>query len=143
MKANISPQDYSKIIESIELNDIVLLESSMKVVDLDSNGGTIALNFSDKYSFNANSNKIYFYATFKLVGVKDGVEPKGSVFTISSKYRITYFKPEQLEITTEFFDVFKELSLSMLIWPYVREFVQNNLSRAGLPQLTLPLRKIY
>ncbi|MDP4239743.1 MAG: hypothetical protein Q8904_09790 [Bacteroidota bacterium] len=142
MKSNISPQEYSKIIESIELNDIVLIESALKVADLESSGGTISLNLSDKYIFKENDNKVSFYATFKLLGKKDNSDSKDSIFTITAKYKISYFKPNELVITNDFFDVFKELSLSMLIWPYMREFIQNNLNRAGLPPLTLPLKKI-
>ena len=44
----------------------------------------------------------------------------------------------QVQITPEFFAIFKESTLILNVWPYIREFVQSCVVRAGLPPLTLP-----
>lgn len=142
MKQKISPEDYSKIIEVIELENISLLEGNLKVSDSDDNGGTINLKLSDKYTYEDKKDKVIFYASCKLLGHKEQNEPKNLFFTISSKYKIVYNKSSDIQITDDFFEIFREISLSIMIWPYIREYIQNNLCRAGLPSLTLPLRKI-
>jgi len=44
----------------------------------------------------------------------------------------------QVRITPEFFAMFRESTLILNVWPYIREFVQSCVVRAGLPPLTLP-----
>ena len=44
----------------------------------------------------------------------------------------------QVQMTPELFALFKESTLILNVWPYIREFVQSCVVRAGLPPLTLP-----
>ena len=45
------------------------------------------------------------------------------------------------EITDDFFDVYKEISLPLNIWPFFRELVNSTTARMNVPPLTLPLLK--
>jgi len=135
----ISPEEYSKILQLIELEDIFLYEGSIKVNENNS-GGAIKLKFADKYSYTQNEEKVDFSVVCKLTGHLE--DEKTELFKIESKFKIIYSKIDQVEINDDFFKIFQEISLSIIIWPYIREYIQNNICRAGLPSLTLPLRKV-
>ena len=76
MKTKITPEEYSSILKSLELDDISLSEGSIKVFDCSKNGGTINLNFKDKYTFSESNNKAFFLASFKLEGTLGEEENK-------------------------------------------------------------------
>ena len=64
------------------------------------------------------------------------------LFAVSGEFTISYYKHSDMIITKEFFDVFKELSLPTIVWPYFREYIQNMVSRTGLPPFVLPAKII-
>lgn len=142
MKPKISPEDYSKILDSINLENIALVDSSFKVKDCEENGGNINLKFNDSYSFLDKQDYICFYSSFKLIGSFEGNPESQELFVMKAKYEIRYSKKDKkVDISTDFFQVFKEISLPMFTWPYFREFIQNTLVRACIPPVTLPVRK--
>jgi len=67
-----------------------------------------------------------------------GRETTRSPILMSIKCRFVARYETQMQITPEFFAVFKETTLVLNVWPYIREFVQSCVVRAGLPPLTLP-----
>lgn len=140
MKAKITPEEYSSILKSLELDDISLTEGAIKVFECSRNGGTIDLNFKDKYSFSELNNKVFFLASFKIDGILGEEDNKEKLFSMSGEFKIAYTKTKDITVTKDFFDVFKETSLIVFVWPYFREFIQNTLVRSGFPPLTLPMR---
>lgn len=141
MKKKITPEKYSSILTSIELDNISLSNASIKVFELAPNGGNIDLDFKDKYSFSCSENKVCFVASFKLEGnIKRSENEVHKLFSVSGEYNIKYNKANDIEVTTDFFDVFRDISLPVIIWPYFREYIQNMVVRAGLPPFTLPAR---
>lgn|SRR5574344_253119 len=138
MKTNITPEEYSSILKTFELEDIALSEGSFKVNDCSKNGGTINLNFKDKYTYSDIGNKVIFHASFKLNGAMD--DTNETLFKMSGDFKITNSKDKEVVITEDFFNVYKEVSLTFLIWPYFREYIQNTLLKAGIPPLILPMR---
>ena len=140
MKTKITPEEYSSILKSLELDDISLSEGSIKVFDCSKNGGTINLNFKDKYTFSESNNKAFFLASFKLEGTLGEEENKEVLFKMSGEFRITYTETNDVIVSKEFFEIFKEMSLIVFVWPYYREFIQSMLVRSGFPPLTLPMR---
>ena len=140
MKTKITPEEYSSILKWLELDDISLSEGSIKVFDCSKNGGTINLNFKDKYTFSESNNKAFFLASFKLEGTLGEEENKEVLFKMSGEFRITYTKTNDVIVSKEFFEIFKEMSLIVFVWPYYREFIQSMLVRSGFPPLTLPMR---
>lgn len=142
MKNKISPEDYSSILTSINLENISLSNGNISVFDCALEGGSIDLNFKDKYSFSDAEHKVCFIASFKLEGSVNEQENSQKLFSISGEFKVFYNKTKEIEITKDFFDVFKEISLSVFMWPYFREFIQNMVVRSELPSFTLPA-KIY
>lgn len=136
----ISPEEYSSILKTLEIENIFLSESSFKVFDCSKNGGTIDLAFKDKYSFSEAVGKAFFIASFKMDGSLGKEEDKETLFKMSGEFRIECKKEDDVAISKEFFEVFRDTSLVVFVWPYYREFIQNTLVRAGFPPLTLPMR---
>lgn len=140
MKSKISPADYASILKCIELDNISLSKCSMEVFNCSKKGGSINLNFKDKYTFSDAPNTVNFIASFKLEGVLGEDENKETLFKMSGEFNISYFKTSEVIISKDFFDVFKEMSLIVFVWPYYREYIQNMIVRAGIPPFTLPMR---
>ena len=67
-----------------------------------------------------------------------GRETARSPILMTIKCRFVTRYETQMQITPDFFAVFKESTLILNVWPYIREFVQSCVVRAGLPALTLP-----
>lgn len=137
-KPKISPEDYKKILQGLDLISISLKES--------------------KTSLNVGITP----PTELNIQIKDEADYKvreeGGVF-VFQKYQIDARKPQsktrffQLEVTflvklnsketftEDFFDVYKNISLHLNTWPYLREFVNQTTSRMNVPPLTLPFYK--
>ncbi|MCC6476815.1 hypothetical protein IT157_07125 [bacterium] len=56
---------------------------------------------------------------------------------IAATYRTDFLSA--VPFTNDFFDIFKESSLRVIVWPYFRELVQNMMSRMDLPPFVLPI----
>ena len=65
-------------------------------------------------------------------------ETTRSPILMSIKCKFTARYETETQVNPEFFTVFKDTTLVINVWPYIREFVQNCVVRAGLPPLTLP-----
>ncbi len=133
-----TPQEYSEILSSIELQQIILNDCSVKRHEVKTKGGTIDLGISMKLGHVQNSSRVEFIVNYKLEGVKKNESEEEKVFTISTGFLISYAKKREIEIKKEFVDIFKNNSIELVSWPYFREFVQNTIVRMGFPPLTLP-----
>jgi len=131
----ISPEKYREILEGIELQSI-----SLKTIK-----ATIAHeNLSDKMNISFKDEAFYTYE-------EDGflVENK-YILTAKNNQRKNVLKIECIyllyftsveEITDDFFEIYKEISLPLNVWPFFRELVNSVTSRMNIPPLTLPLLK--
>ena len=142
MKNKISPEDYSAILMALVLDKICLTNANLKVFSNIPNGGNIDLDFNDKYKFIDEEKFVRFVASFTLDGKFTENDNVIKLFTVSGDYSVIYYKQSDVVVTKEFFDVFKELSLSTIVWPYFREYIQNMVSRTGLPPFVLPSKII-
>ncbi len=70
-----------------------------------------------------------------------GVVGRRKCFRIAVTYRVRFSYSETPD--EPFFDVFKALSLPMIVWPFFREAVHSLTLQMGLPPLTLPLQKAF
>lgn len=143
-ETTIKPEEYKEILKCIDLRSISLIESSFKMSEDFNAAGRVSLNMNDKYSFEEKENLIVFHANFKFIGSKDdsSISKKAPLFTLKGKFIAIYEKNKEVQITNDFFEVFKEISLSMIVWPYIREYIQSTIVRSGLPPFTLPVRRM-
>lgn len=142
MKNKISPEDYSAILMALVLDKVCLTNANLKVFSNIPNAGNIELDFNDKYKFIDEDKFVRFVASFTLDGKTSDKDTVSKIFTISGDFSILYYKQSDVTVTKDFFDVFRELSLSTIVWPYFREYIQNMVSRTGLPPFVLPSKII-
>ena len=137
-KETISPEEYSDILSSISLSQILLNDCSAKKHEVKSKGGAIDLDISMKLGYDQNASEVSFITTYKLEGIKRSEGTDEKVFSITASFLLSYMKTKEVEVSKEFVNVFKNNSIELVSWPYFREFVQNMISRMGFPPLTLP-----
>lgn len=143
MKEKISPEEYNKIIKCLMLDEISLIETSFKKNVVNAKGGTISLKIKEKYTLEDKEKSVIFYPFFSIEGVIENEDNQENeqIFILKMKFSSVYTKQEKIDIKEDFLFVFKEISLSNLMWPYFREFTQSLVSRGNLPPITLPLKK--
>ncbi|MCX7611715.1 MAG: hypothetical protein N2043_09040 [Ignavibacterium sp.] len=137
-KPKISPEEYKKILQGLDLINISLKESKT-FLNSDINPPTeLNIQIKDEADFKIKEDGIVF---------------------ISHKYQIDARKPEsktrfvKIEVTflvkihskeffsDDFFEIYKNISLHLNTWPYLREFVNQMTSRMNIIPLTLPFYK--
>ncbi len=130
----ISPQEYNKILNRLELENIrmVCVECKSEPLELKSqlsvrmDYGAVLKNVSDK-----NVSIIARYTFEALAG-----EDEKRVARIHAEYDVRLRSQE--EFSKDFFQVYKDMSLPVNVWPFFREFVHTMLVRMGYPPFDLP-----
>ena len=135
--AKIKPQVYRKILEGIELRAIYLKSFEGKI-----NRETIpreaVAHISSKADFITKAeNHVEISQKWDIIG-KDK-NTKSEFITISVTYAIILLSKN--EFRKDFFEIYEKTSLTLNVWPFVREFVNNMTARMNIPPLTLPLLK--
>ncbi len=137
-KPKIAPEAYAHILQNIELSSIYLIETKSKLEE-GNHSKQLDLNVKEKFKFEVIDRKLQVIYGYQLVA--KGEDKEKPFIDITVSYKILYAILDDVEITKDFMDVFSELSLSFIVWPYFRELVQGLISRMNLPPLTLPMRK--
>ncbi len=130
--ARIDPKEYARILEALELKNLYLEKGSFNV-NREQLKGSLTLNIKDTFFYRSAESGIEIVAEYTLMGKN---KEKKSAIRLKATFVLQYETPE--EITNEFFDVFKEVSLPFIVWPFVREYVYSITSRMYVPPLTLP-----
>ena len=137
-RPNISPEKYREVLERIELKDIYLIESKSKV-DEANRAPKLELIINDKNIFSTSGDELKVISRYSFKAkAEDLTKP---FVEIVVKFQLVYDIRDNVEVTKDFFDVYEELTLGFMVWPYFREYIQNSLTRMNLPPLTLPMRK--
>ena len=131
----ISPEKYRKILSGIDLKDILLsdIKASIKHEWL-SEGMRISIKKNANYAYKDDE----LIVTNKYVLTAKNNDKK-IVLKIEGTF-IVVFESEH-EINDDFFEIYKEISLPLNVWPFFRELVNSTTSRMNIPPLTLPLLK--
>jgi preprotein translocase subunit SecB len=138
MKPKISPEEYRRILESLELSSLYITDSSSKLRE-EFFSNTLKVDIEEKSNFKQDSNILTVTYAYKLIA--KSAELTDPAITINVHYAVKYQITKDIIITKEFMKVFSELTISMLLWTYFREFVNNTVYRMGMPPLVLGLKK--
>lgn len=134
----VSPEDYSKFLQQIELRNIILVSADIRRLGTPASGEQLEYEAKPtKRTYEATD--FGFAATLNyLVRLRAAGEsnPIGEV-----RVAITAAYSSQDPMTGDLFDVFGELNLPLNVYPYVREFVHSATTRMGFPGLILPTVK--
>ena len=133
------PKRYSEFIGGLQIVDVRFREASFRFsAKLRNMEKPPPLSMSIKAKHNALGAKAFeAVQTFKLEG---RIKPKTPLL-VKIKCELVAVYHASVEVTPDLFDIFKDSTLILNTWPYMREFVQSCTLRAGLPPLVLPLAK--
>jgi len=110
--------------------------------------GRVAVTFDFKSrQLNAPANILRLEIAFRMAGIAEteGAEPEEKpepVVLVECAYEVDYVLREEFEVTPEQVRAFKDGNAIFNVWPYFREYLQNNLQRMGLPSLTAPFLRL-
>ncbi len=131
----ISPKKYRSILDGLELKNILISELKASVKhELLSEGLTISIK--DFAEYENRDGEVLVKTTYRLMA-------RNAEKKIALKMEATFIVifSSKNEISDEFFDVYKNISLPLNIWPFFREFVNATTARMNIPPITLPLLK--
>lgn len=137
-KPRISPEDYKKIIKGIDLISISMKESK-SFLNLDTKiSSELNINIKDEASFETkDNNEVFVFHKYVVDARKPNSKSRFIQIDVTFLIRLS-----SKEIFTEdFFDIYKNISLHLNTWPYLREFINQMTSRMNVPPLTIPLFK--
>ncbi len=135
MSEKIKPEEYRRLLEGIELENIILKASKTEINhELLSENMTVSSKENASYTITKDGFDV---ENKHIVIVKN--KDKKNVIRIEGNFLILFHSKEA--ITDAFFDVYKEISLPLNVWPFFREFVNSMTARMNIPPLTLPLLK--
>lgn len=131
----LTPQEYQGILKDLEFESVSLIKLIYEI-GVDFKYGELSLAFKRKaYLKNQSENKVIIGFDFKFHGKEEG---KNSL-KIEGTYDI-HFKSKST-ITPEFIEIFENVSLGNLVWPYIRELCTDISVRSNMPPIFLPLLK--
>ena len=138
MEFKISPEEYSKILGGMELNDISLVESSAKCSLRSMQVDDLIIELTNDSELSVLSDKVSLVNEHFRLQVKEPNSDRAAV-SIEAVFRLSF--STKTRPTEEFFEIYQSRSLKLNSWPYFREFIQSMTSRMNIPPLTLPLFK--
>ncbi len=134
----ISPEDYSKILKGVNLKSISLQKSKVYYNYEAKNPSSLAIRIEDSATYKLRQDDIVdLFQTYKV----DARKPSSKSRYIQVEVTFVVTLESEFEFTPEFFEIYKEISLHLNTWPYLREFVNQATVRMNVPPLTLPLYK--
>jgi preprotein translocase subunit SecB len=134
--ANIAPEEYSEILKGIQLVNISLLKLNSSI-DKKNFGDKLTIDIKVEMSYEKIAGGFFSIAAYKIIA-KSKNDEIALEFDITYRADFTSVK----EVTDSFFEVYKNVSLPLNTWPFVRELVNSTTARMNIPPLTLPLFKV-
>lgn len=132
----ISPEEYRRILDGIELKNILIsnIKADLKH-ELLTEGMKIVIKDDAQYEMREDD----FIIKNKYI-----LTAKNQANKIALKIECVFIVvfETKYEITDGFFEIYKDLSLPLNVWPFFRELVNSTTARMNIPPLTLPLLKI-
>ncbi len=130
-----SPDEYRRILDGIELKNILIsnIKADLKH-ELLTEGMKIVIKDDAQYEMREND----FIIKNKYI-----LTAKNQANKIALKIECVFIVvfETKYEITDGFFEIYKDLSLPLNVWPFFRELVNSTTARMNIPPLTLPLLK--
>jgi preprotein translocase subunit SecB len=121
-------------LKDLELISIELIESNLKKTEKFNPPAVITIESESSYKTLEDMKESFaVYYKFVLMGRQKGKKKDG--ITVSARYKVIFKNTQKLN--DEIFNDFFQFQLDVIVWPYFRQFVQEMISKANLPPLTL------
>lgn len=133
----ISPEEYGRILGGLQLLDLELRDCTMQSAagSAQEEKRRVVVDDSGARFETGPDNSVLVWHEYSLKA-KIG---RKTVFSLKATFKLTFLAEEAF--TADFFQVFRELNLTVHTWPFFRELLTNLSERTSLPRLTLPLLK--
>lgn len=132
----LSPFRYKKILEKIELNEIILLEVSAKRYPTHVREG-MNLQIKHEPQFVKRNEQEFDIIDSYIVTAKVS---KKNIFKVKLVWLLHF--TTKIEVNEDFYEIYAEQSLILNTYPYVREMIHSLTNKMDVPPLLLPLKKI-
>ena len=133
----------ASLISSVELNDVRLVESSVKtVIRSPKDAGDVDITFKAGAKVDAPPTAGVFYvlATAEMnIALR---QTKVSAVSVRAAYELKYHLPGKLKTNAKDLNKFAQVNGIFNAWPFFREFIQNSFERMHLPSMTLPVYRL-
>ncbi len=134
-----SPEEYARFVEGLELVGVRLVEAQVRAHHPRPDPRKGDVRVEEEYTYQPAKGVLEARARYRVVfSDKDMGEEWGRVEAVFGFIYRTQVSKKEVE---RFLPIFKETSLPLNAWPYLREFVHTTMGRMGWTPLVLPLRK--
>lgn len=136
----LTPKEYKKILDKIDLISIRLKNStsSVKRKAIKTHPKDFTYKIKSKANLSYESDdELRLEHEYQLRGRIKG--DRKIVLKIDASFILTF--KTAVEISEDFFEIYSATSLPLNTWPYFRELVSNITSRMDLESITLPFYK--
>jgi len=138
--SQISNELYIQLLQGIELQHILLVESNSKLFPNQmGEPANIILNEKKKCQIAPDKKKFNVFHEFEVIGSVKSNEKIEEKFRIKGILFFDFSSRE--EVSEGFLDLFLKRNFGIFSIPYIREYIQSSASRMGIPQLIMPLIK--
>jgi hypothetical protein len=134
-KDTISPEDYKQELQGIMLDSIRQVACECTTIR-EPDGKTLRIRIDYVPKIQSRDGQVVRLSV-KMVFTAIDEDANQNVVRITSDYEVK--EVSKAEFTDNFFEVYKVIGLPVIIWPYFREYVQNQLVRMSYPPFTLPV----
>ncbi len=138
MKPTITPEAYKKKLDVLDLKDIALTYASFKLKK-EQLSESLSVDIDETHSFRQKEDRLFVQYKYDFHAF--GHNTKEPAIVLKAHYTVEYSVGGGVIIKKDFMEIFTDLTVSIILWPYFREFVNNAIQRMGLPSLVLGLKK--
>jgi len=133
----LSPEQYRKILDSIQLIEIYLSYASIKSQRERFTGSMKVDSSLDVKAYTVHADNIEIEIKCRLTAYKE----RKREYALQMDVGYVMVVQSEEAFNDDFFEIYSKLNVPVNIWPYFREFAGSITQRMNLPPLTLPFYK--
>jgi preprotein translocase subunit SecB len=140
-KLTLSPEIYKKYLTEVQLIEVSQINSYSQLNEaalekvFQNNFSPPAISLDTKVDHKTLEKVHLIYSEWELSS--EFAKEKLFFLKITSKYKVML--SIKAELPEEFWEIYLNTTLPLIVFPYFREFVQSTTQRMNIPPLTLPI----
>jgi hypothetical protein len=135
----ISAEEYRRMLGGLSLVNVALANCEAKADPGAAalvKAGPVPVRISETASFEQREGEVAIRHNYRVTAVNK----RRRIFTLKADFAVTMEVREGF--SEQFFDAFKNVTLRLITWPYLRELVGSMTQRMDLPKLQLGLWRV-
>lgn len=127
---------YRTMMAGLQLTTILIQSAEFsRDMDVELGQAEATVKKSGEYSINEDMRRFRFLEKLNVEMINN--ESAAKILSVNCTMLLEYESP--VEVSSELIQLFADRNLQLHSWPFFREFLQNTLTRMGIPPITLPL----